>query len=146
MSDEMHAYNLEEYEKETFEPILKESKKLNQDITTLFKATGDMETDIADIAKEGQYDLVLVGLGKSIFEGTILGKVLGFTSRIINPDRLLDKFKGKEGLFENSPFDDRTRLIISKTKTPLGILIDKDLHQVNKVFVGVYAIGDVFLN
>jgi Kef-type K+ transport system membrane component KefB len=144
-SDEMHAYNLEEYEKETFEPIVKESKKLNQEITTIFKATGDMETDIADIAREGKYDLVLVGLGKSIFEGTLLGKVLGFTSRIINPDRLLDKFKGKEGLFENSPFDDRTRLIISKTKTPLGILIDKDLHQVNKVFVGVYTIGDVFL-
>jgi Kef-type K+ transport system membrane component KefB len=144
-SDEMHAYNLEEYEKETFEPIVKESKKLNQEITTIFKATGDMETDIADIAREGKYDLVLVGLGKSIFEGTLLGKVLGFTSRIINPDRLLDKFKGKEGLFENSPFDDRTRLIISKTKTPLGILIDKDLHQVNKVLVGVYTIGDVFL-
>jgi hypothetical protein len=144
-SDEMHAYNLEEYEKETFEPILKESKKLNQEISTIFKATGDMETDIADIAREGKYDFVLVGLGKSIFEGTLLGKVLGFTSRIINPDRLLDKFKGREGLFENSPFDDRTRLIISKTKTPLGILIDKDLHQVNKVFVGVYTIGDVFL-
>ncbi|MGL2965165.1 cation:proton antiporter [Flavobacterium sp. XGLA_31] len=144
-SDEMHAYNLEEYEKETFEPIVKESKKLNQEITTIFKATGDMETDIADIALEGKYDFVLVGLGKSIFEGTILGKVLGFTSRIINPDRLLDKFKGKEGLFENSPFDDRTRLIISKTKTPLGILIDKDLHQVNNVCVGLYAIGDVFL-
>jgi len=144
-SDEMHSYNLEEYEASTFEPILKESKKLNQEITTIFKATGDMESDIADIAQEGHYDFVLVGLGKSIFEGTILGKVLGFTSRIINPDRLLDKFKGKEGLFENSPFDDRTRLIISKTKTPLGILIDKDLHQVNKVFVGVFAIGDVFL-
>ena len=144
-SDEMHAYNLEEYEAVTFEPILKESKKLNQEITTIFKATGGMETDIADIAQEGKYDFVLVGLGKSIFEGTLLGKVLGFTSRIINPDRLLDKFKGKEGLFENSPFDDRTRLIISKTKTPLGILIDKDLHNVNKVFVGVFTIGDVFL-
>ncbi|MBP6558065.1 MAG: cation:proton antiporter, partial [Flavobacterium sp.] len=115
MSDDMHAYNIEEYEKETFEPIVKESKKLNQEITTIFKATGDIETDIADVALEGKYDLVLVGLGKSIFEGTILGKVLGFTSRIINPDRLLDKFKGKEGLFENSPFDERTRLIISKT-------------------------------
>ncbi len=145
MSDEMHAFNIEEYENETFEPIVKESKKLNQEITTIFKATGDIETDIADVALEGKYDLVLVGLGKSIFEGTILGKVLGFTSRIINPDRLLDKFKGKEGLFENSPFDERTRLIISKTKTPLGILIDKDLRQVNKVFVGIYSVGDVFL-
>lgn len=145
MSDDMHAYNIEEYEKETFEPIVRESKKLNQEITTIFKATGDIETDIADVAFEGKYDLVLVGLGKSIFEGTILGKVLGFTSRIINPDRLLDKFKGKEGLFENSPFDERTRLIISKTKTPLGILIDKDLQQVNKVFLGIYSVGDVFL-
>lgn len=145
MSDEMHAYNLEEFEKVTFEPITKESKKLDQKISTIFKATGDMETDIADIAHEGKYDLVLVGLGKSIFEGTILGKVLGFTSRIINPDRLMDKFKGKEGLFENSPFDDRTRLIISKTKMPLGVLIDKDLQQVDRVFLGVFNAGDVFL-
>ena len=145
ISDEMHAYNLEEYETLTFEPILKESKKLDQQITTIFKATNDIESDIADIAREGEYDLVLVGLGKSIFEGTILGKVLGFTSRIINPDRLLDKFKGKEGLFENSPFDDRTRLIISKTKTPLGILIDKDLKSINKIFVGIFSVGDVFL-
>lgn len=145
MSDEMHAFNIEEYERETFEPIVKESKKLNQEITTIFKATGDIETDIADVALQGKYDLVLVGLGKSIFEGTILGKVLGFTSRIINPDRLLDKFTGKEGLFENSPFDERTRLIISKTKTPLGILIDKDLQKVNKIFVGIYSVGDVFL-
>lgn len=145
MSDEMHSYNLLEYENMTFEPIVKESKKLSQKITTIFKATNDMETDIADIAHEGKYDLVLVGLGKSIFEGTLLGKVLGFTTRIINPDRLLDKFKGKEGLFENSPFDDRTRLIISKTKTPLGILIDKDMHNIDKVFVGIFSVGDVFL-
>jgi Kef-type K+ transport system membrane component KefB len=145
MSDEMHAYNLDEYEKETFEPIAKESKKLDQKITTIFKATNDMETDIADIAHQGKYDLVLVGLGKSIYEGTLLGKVLGFTSRIINPDRLLDKFTGKEGLFENSPFDDRTRLIISKTKTPLGILIDKNLQKTDKVFIGIFSVGDVFL-
>ena len=145
MSDEMHSYNLQEYETLTFEPIVKESKKLEQKITTIFKATNDMETDIADIAYQGKYDLVLVGLGKSIFEGTLLGKVLGFTTRIINPDRLLDKFTGKEGLFENSPFDDRTRLIISKTKTPLGILIDKDIQKIERVFVGIFSVGDVFL-
>ncbi|MES2411514.1 MAG: cation:proton antiporter [Bacteroidota bacterium] len=145
VSDEMHSYNLEEYETLTFEPVVKESRKLGQRITTIFKATNDIETDIAAIAREGKYDLVLVGLGKSIFEGTILGKVLGFTTRIINPDRLLDKFKGKEGLFENSPFDERTRLIISKTKTPLGVLIDKDLHKIDKVFIGIFSVGDVFL-
>ena len=145
LSDEMHAYNLEEYEQEAFEPILLESKTINQEITTIFKATVDIETDITDIATKGNFDLVLVGLGKSIFEGTLLGKVLGFTTRIINPDRLLDKFTGKEGLFHNSPFDDRTRLIISKSKMPLGILIDKDFSEVNDVFVPIFSSEDAFL-
>ena len=145
LSDEMHAYNLEEYEQEAFEPILVESKTINQEISTIFKATVDIETDITDIATKGNFDLVLVGLGKSIFEGTLLGKVLGFTTRIINPDRLLDKFTGKEGLFHNSPFDDRTRLIISKSKMPLGILIDKDFSDVNDVFVPIFSSDDAFL-
>ncbi|WP_395043911.1 cation:proton antiporter [Flavobacterium sp.] len=145
LSDEMHAYNLEEYEQEAFAPILAESKTLDQEITTIFKATVDIETDITDIATRGNFDLVLVGLGKSIFEGTLLGKVLGFTTRIINPDRLIDKFTGKEGLFENSPFDDRTRLIISKSKMPLGILIDKELNVVNDVFVPIFSTDDSFL-
>lgn len=145
LSDETHAYNLEEYEKETFAPIVNESKVLNQEIDTIFKATVDVESDIIDIAAKGDFDLVLVGLGKSIFEGSFLGKILGFTSRIINPDRLLDKFTGKEGLFENSPFDDRTRQIISKSKNPLGILIDKELNQVNEVFVPIYNADDTFL-
>ena len=145
LSDEMHSYNMEAYEKESFLPVIEESKALQQKITTIFKATVDIETDIADIANQGEYDLLLVGLGKSIFEGTILGKVLGFTSRIINPDRLIDKFTGKEGLFENSPFDERTRKIISKSKMPLGILVDKDLHQVKNVFIPIFGLEDAFL-
>jgi hypothetical protein len=88
---------------------------------------------------------LLVGLGKSIFEGTLLGKVLGFTTRIINPDRLIDKFTGKEGLFENSPFDERTRQIIAKSKMPLGILVDKELHNVDRVFIPVFGVEDAFL-
>ena len=136
---------MEEYENERFQPILEESEALKQKITTIFKATGDIETDIADISNQGEYDLLLVGLGKSIFEGTLLGKVLGFTTRIINPDRLIDKFTGKEGLFENSPFDERTRQIISKSKIPIGILVDKDLQDVNQVFLPIFGTEDAFL-
>jgi hypothetical protein len=136
---------MEDKEKNSFYPVVEESRLLNQDITTIFKVTMDIETEIADIANQGDYDLLLVGLGKSIFEGTILGKVIGFTTRIINPDRLIDKFTGKEGLFENSPFDERTRQIIAKTKMPLGILIDKDLQNVNQVFIPIFSPEDSFL-
>ena len=145
LSDELHSYNLHEYENEQFLPIIEESKFLNQEIATVFQATVDIDTNIIDIANNGEYDLLLIGLGKSIFEGTLLGKVLGFTSRIINPDRLLDKFTGKEGLFQNSPFDERTRQIISKTKIPLGILVDKEMQQVNQVFIPIFTAEDAFL-
>ena len=145
LSDEVHSYNLEEYEKDRFLPIIEESNALRQEITTLFQATVDIETNICEIANNGEFDLLLVGLGKSIFEGTLLGKVLGFTTRIMNPDRLIDKFTGKEGLFENSPFDERTRQIISKIKTPLGILVDKELQSVNQVFIPIFSSEDSFL-
>ena len=145
LSDEVHVCNIEDKEKNSFHSIIEESQLLKQDITTVFKATMDIETEIADVANHGDYDLLLIGLGKSIFEGTILGKVIGLTTRIINPDRLIDKFTGKEGLFENSPFDERTRQIISRTKMPIGILIDKELQQVSRVFIPIFSSEDSFL-
>ena len=145
LSDEVHVCNIEDKEKNSFHSIIEESQLLKQDITTVFKATVDVETEIANVANQGDYDLLLIGLGKSIFEGTILGKVIGLTTRIINPDRLIDKFTGKEGLFENSPFDERTRQIISKTKMPIGILIDKELQQVSRVFIPIFSSEDSFL-
>ena len=145
LSDELHSFNMEEKERISFEPIFEESEQLNLDINTIFKVTNDIENEIADVANQGDYDLLLIGLGKSIFEGTLLGKVVGFTTRIINPDRLIDKFTGKEGLFENSPFDERTRQIVAKTKMPLGILIDKEFQDIDHVFIPIFRSEDAFL-
>jgi Kef-type K+ transport system membrane component KefB len=145
LSNELHSFNMEEKEKDSFFPIFEESDLLNIKIETIFKATIDIESEIADVANQGDYDLLLVGLGKSIFEGTILGKVIGLTTRIINPDRLIDKFTGKEGLFENSPFDERTRQIVAKTKMPLGILIDKEFRETDRVFIPIFRSEDSFL-
>jgi Kef-type K+ transport system membrane component KefB len=145
LSDELHSFNIEDKEKSSFEPIFEESEQLNLEISTIFKVTNDIETEIVDVANHGDYDLLLVGLGKSIFEGTLLGRVVGFTTRIINPDRLIDKFTGKEGLFENSPFDERTRQIAAKTKLPLGILIDKEMQELDQVFIPVFKPEDSLL-
>jgi Kef-type K+ transport system membrane component KefB len=145
LSNELHTFDLEEHEKKSFEPVISESVQLNQKIVTLFKASNDIDADIVEIANQGEYDLLLIGLGQSIFEGTLLGKVLGYTTRIINPDRLIDKFIGKEGLFENSPFDERTRQIIAKSKMPIGILVDKDLTTLDQVFMPIFSPEDAFL-
>ncbi|HMK07065.1 MAG TPA: cation:proton antiporter, partial [Flavobacterium sp.] len=145
LSNELHSFDLKDYEREAFLPVIAESENLNQQINTLFKASNDIDSDISETANQGEYDLLLVGLGQSIFEGTLLGKVLGFTTRIINPDRLIDKFTGKEGLFENSPFDERTRQIVTNSKMPVGIFIDKEFEEANKVFMPIFSEHDAFL-
>lgn len=145
LSSELHSFDVKDYEREMFLPVVSESKQLNQSITTLFKASNDIDSDIVETANQGEYDLLLIGLGQSIFEGTLLGKVLGFTTRIINPDRLIDKFTGKEGLFDNSPFDERTRQIVTKSKMPVAILVNKNLEDIDNVFLPIFSSEDAFL-
>jgi hypothetical protein len=145
LSSEMHTFNLKDHERETFLPLISESENLNQRIFTQFKVSNDVDSEIIETANQGGYDLLLIGLGQSIFEGTLLGKVLGFTTRIINPDRFIDKIIGKEGLFENSPFDESTRQIIASSKMTVGILIDKGLEKIDRVFMPIFSKEDAFL-
>lgn len=141
-ANELHQYNITEYEKESFAPIIAESQALNQKVTTLFKASNDIDNDIAEVANKGDYDLLLVGIGQSIFEGSLLGRVLGFTTRFINPDRIINQVTGKESLFDPSPFDDRTRLILAKSKVPVGVVIDKGIRNPDEVFIPIFSTQD----
>ena len=63
----LHHYNMDEYENESFAPVIHESELLNQKITTLFKASDDIDDDITEITNKGDFDLLLIGIGQSIF-------------------------------------------------------------------------------
>jgi len=144
-NNELNQVNIDEYEHASFAPVIKESKILNQKITTLFKVTNDIMAEISDVANKGDYDLLLVGLGQSIFEGSLLGRILGFTTRIIDPDRFLNTVTGKEKLFERSPFEESTRMILAKSEVPVGILLDKKLSKTDRVFIPIFDLNDAFL-
>jgi hypothetical protein len=144
-ADELHQFNVGQYEKESFTPIIQESENLQQKITTLFKASGDIESEITEVANKGEYDLLLIGIGQSIFEGSLLGKILGFTTKIIKPENILQKVTGKESLFEYSPFDERTRNILNSSSVPVGVLIDKNFSSTETVFIPIVSENDTFL-
>jgi len=144
-TNELHHYNAEAYENESFAPVWNESKALNRKVTTLFKATNDLESDIAEIANRGGFDILLMGVGQSIFQGSLLGRLLGFTTGIFNPERILNKVTGREKLFNDSPFDERTNAILTKVKIPVGIFIDKQFMQANRLLIPVGSAQDEFL-
>jgi hypothetical protein len=141
----LNNYNIDEYENESFAPIIQESEVLNQKFTTLFKATDDIEDDITEITNKGDFELLLIGIGQSIFEGSLLGKILGYSSRFINPDRLIQKVSGKEKLLVNSLFDLRTQNILLGSKVPVGIFVDKNMGEFHRVFVPFLSEKDGFL-
>lgn len=144
-TDELSTYDPEEHEKTSFAPVVEEAEKLNQPITTLYKVTGDIDGETTSVANKGEYDLLLIELGQSIFEGTLLGKVLGFTTRIINPETLINTVTGRENLFDNSPLDENTKLILAKSHVPVGILLDKKLERTERVFIPVFDAKDAHL-
>ena len=143
-SNELHQYNIREVEKESFKPIKREANKYNLSIQTVFKPTLDFDKEIIDTANQGDYDLLIVGMGQSMYEGSFLGKLLGLTTKIINPEKLYHTLTGNEKILDNG-FDDRTNAIIRSTKMELGIFADKGLKKVDDVIILVLSKEDEFL-
>lgn len=144
-SNELNQFNQEEYERNSFEPVEAAAKQLNMPVTNLFKPTLEIDSEISQTANTGNYDLLLVGIGRSVFEGSLLGKILGFTNKIINPERLYETITGREKLFEHSLFDERVKSIIKNAKIPVGIFLDKNISKTDRIFIPVFSISDSFL-
>lgn len=144
-STELNQFNRQEYESENFVPIKTEAEKMNLPVISMFKATTDIDKEISETANTGNFDLLLVGMGRSVFEGTLLGKVLGFTTKIMNPERLYDTLIGKEKLFDSAVNDQRTFQILKTVRVPVGILIEKDLNSIQHIYIPIFSVSDAFL-
>lgn len=143
-SEDVFAFEAS-YEAENLTPIIEESQLLKREVLTMFKISSDVESDIVEISNSKNYDMLLVSANESIYHGTFLGRVLGFTTRIINPDMLLDTFRGKENIFDNTPLDDNTRHILTNVKIPVGVFLDKNLSKLDNIILPVYSKEDIFL-
>lgn len=143
--EELHSFDQDIYEGEQFNDVLQTAHELQLPVTTLFKASSNVESDLIAVANKGNYDLLLIMLGKSIYEGSILGRLLGFTTKIINPEKLMNTVKGKTSIFNSSPFDDFTLGIVEKTNIPVGIMVDKGFKNAGKVFIPIFDLSDFYL-
>jgi len=118
---------------------------LHISVTSLFRPSQNIEHDMIETANMSGYDMLLMGIGHGVFEGTILGKVLGITNKIISPVRLYDSITGKEKLFSTDIFDERTSHIIKSVKVPVAIFIEKNFTEIETVFIPLFSREDQFL-
>lgn len=144
-TNDLHKYNADQYEQESFAPIVNESLLIDQQITTLFKASNNIERDVVEITNEGPYDLLLIGVGQSIFEGSLLGRLFGFTTRIINPEKIMFQVLERDNILENSIFSYSTQQILHKTKISVGVFIDNNFEIANKIVLLIHHVNDLKL-
>lgn len=145
IGNELNAYNSIEYERDSFSTLAAEGKKLGQKFLPVFQPSKNIDEVLTKTSNQGDYDLLLVGMGRSIFEGTLMGRILGFTSRVINPELFYERLKNREVKAVSDFFDDRTAHIIKTVKIPVGILVDRGMKNVEVLFVPIFSLTDAAL-
>lgn len=146
IGNELNTYNSIEYERDNFSLLNDESEKLDQPYTAIFRGTDNINEDIAKMANEEDFDLLLTGIGQSVYEGSVLGSIIGFTSKVVNPERLLGSLTGKENLFNHSGFEDNTTALLKSIEIPCGILVDRGLPKIVKnILVPIKSVSDSFI-
>ena len=144
----LYQYGIEEEEADIFRPVIDEANSLNQSIIPIFKVTNDVHANVAKTANKGEYDFLLIGHKGSMFDGNVLGRLLGFSNKIIHiPTTILSKlgkYKRWAGIL-GTPIDESTRTIVSKSDIPVGIFIDKGMVGIRNVFVPILDEEDIFV-
>lgn len=142
-SNELHHYEVETQEQDSFREIKQVAEELAQPIRTIFKISSDIDSEIVQTSNEHSQDLLLLGVSESIYEGSLLGRFLDFTSRIINPEKLFHTVTNAESPFATF---DRNQQINAKVNAMVGILIDKNFVKARRVIVPILLKNDEFLS
>lgn len=145
-SGDINPIDTGEFEREGFKPVLREAEKLGLRVTTEHRVSADVSREIDQMANSGGYDLLLVGAGTPLLRGTLLGDLLGITSRVIDPGKLIDSLRGRDSLL---PADDRldpkVRQLIEGAQCSVGVFMDKGFIKASAVLLPLATPGDLFL-
>ncbi|WP_140936916.1 cation:proton antiporter [Sphingobacterium lumbrici] len=141
-ANELHLYELDEQETSSFKELVNLAGDLDQKVNTLFKISANIDQEIVNTANNTENDLLLLGVSESIYEGSILGKFLNFTTRIINPEKLIYTVANRDNIFSSY---ERTDQIHARVDGAVGILIDKNFIQSDRIIVPLFDKEDQFL-
>jgi len=144
----LYQYSMEEEEFDIFNPVLEKAKYLKQPIIPVFEVASETYVKVAKIANKGDFDFLLVGEPDSIYEGNILGNIIGFSNKLLHiPNIILTKLlRNKRSSIMSSRLDERVQMLVANSDLPVGIFIDRRLPDTIKtVFIPIFDENDAFI-
>ncbi len=129
--------NIETYKASLYDGILQECKKGTAIIRTFIKPSDDFVSEILSTSDELNCNLVLIGIGKTVFSPQVWGSYQRFRAYQGKPDTTettLDSIsqKGVSSLLERN----------SRTT---GIFIDHNLESINQIFIPILDKTDIHI-
>ncbi|QIK61331.1 cation/H(+) antiporter [Dysgonomonas sp. HDW5A] len=144
----LYQYNIEDEERDTFEPILAKAHELDQPINTMFEVASEPFAKIVKLSNDGGYDLLLIGAHYSIYQGNLLGQFLGFSTKLLRFPAHLFSFMKKSKRVSNRDvlsLGDGTHSVLKNSNLSVGIFIDKGLTEIKNVIVPILDEDDIFV-
>jgi Kef-type K+ transport system membrane component KefB len=145
LSAEVNLMDLEEFERQSFKPILSEAQKLNLEIGKEYKTSPDLHKEVNSVVDRDAVNFLLIGAGRSLYTGSILGNIVGVT-KSFSPENLLGTITGARPILPaNDLIDEKAREFLLDTSCDVGVLLDRDFTGSGKLFVPIFNVEDVFL-
>jgi Kef-type K+ transport system membrane component KefB len=145
-SADVSLLNVEEFEKQSFKPIKIEAEKINVNIVTHYKLTTDLHKEVNSFIEKEEINLLLIGAGKSIYTGSLLGNLVGVTKAALSPENLINTITGAKPLFQTDDFiDEKARQFIIDAQCDVGVLLDRDYSDADTVFLPLFGEEDSYL-
>jgi hypothetical protein len=133
------AWQLQEFEEESFKDINAEADNLNIRIETRYKPVKDVQRAILRITNKEAYDFLLVDAGKSLFKGTFIGNILEAT-KLLYPENLFETLVGNKKLLPqllpaDDMMDEKARRFIEDAHCSVGVFIDRKFKTAGNILV-----------
>jgi Kef-type K+ transport system membrane component KefB len=145
-SADVSLLNVEEFEKQSFKPIKIEAEKINVPLVTHYKLTTDLHKEVNSFIEKEEINLLLIGAGKSIYTGSLLGNLVGVTKAALSPENLINSITGAKPLFQTDDFiDEKSRQFVLDAQCDVGVLLDRDFSDADTVFLPLFGEEDSYL-
>ena len=144
-SADVSLLNVSEFEKQSFRPIRTEAERLQVDIRSHYKLSNDLYKEVSGLIEKEETKLLLLGAGKSLYTGTLLGNIVG-VAKTLSPENLLGTITGTNPLFRTDYLiDDRAKHFMEDSQCDVGVLLDRDFSDSSTIFMPLFDDDDAFL-
>jgi Kef-type K+ transport system membrane component KefB/nucleotide-binding universal stress UspA family protein len=142
---EVHPIHTDDYALESVQPLLDEAKQAGIKIKARYKVTNNIEEEILKTSRSQDYDIVLIGSGKSIFTGSLLGNFIGAVNTF-NLRNIIQFIKGENHFLKKDDLiHEKARFMFENAACTVGVFIDKDFEKAESIFIPVLHRDDAFL-